>query len=232
MTSLALAASFLLLSHFLIASTRLRGQLVRRLGEERYLASYSALTLVIFVWLVVAYLRAPALVLWTPPGWVTAGLLPFALLGSVLIAAGLSTPNPIIVRKGRLFDQPDLVRGILRVSRNPFFWGVGLLSLAQMIMLGEVAALLTFGSIAFLGIVGSFVLDAKKALQHREGWRAFATATSNVPFLAIIRGRQHLSLREIGPRRMASGFGVLLITLAFDALLSSSGMFDDVRIAF
>jgi uncharacterized membrane protein len=108
MTSLALAASFLLLSHFLIASTPLRGQLVRRLGEERYLASYSALTLVIFVWLVVAYLGAPALVLWATPGWVTAGLLPFALLGSVLIAAGLSTPNPIIVRKGRLFDQPDL----------------------------------------------------------------------------------------------------------------------------
>jgi uncharacterized membrane protein len=71
MTSLALAASFLLLSHFPIASTPLRGQLVRRLGEERYLASFSALTLVTFVWLVVAYLRAPALVLWATPRWVT-----------------------------------------------------------------------------------------------------------------------------------------------------------------
>ena len=232
MTSLALAASFLLLSHFLIASTPLRGQLVHRLGEERYLASYSALTLVTFVWLVVAYLRAPALVLWATPRWVTAWLLPFALLGSVLIVAGLSTPNPVIVRKGRLFDRPDLVRGILRVSRNPFFWGAGLLSLVQMIMLGDVAALLAFGSTAFLGIVGSFVLDAKKARQHREEWRAFAAATSNVPFLAIIRGRQHLSLREIGPRRMASGFGVLLITLAFDAWLSNSGMFENVRIGF
>jgi uncharacterized membrane protein len=232
MTSLALAASFLLLSHFLIASTPLRGHLVRRLGEEHYLASYSALTLVAFVWLIVAYLRAPALVLWATPSWATALLLPFALLGSILIAAGLSTPNPVIVRQGRLFDQPGLVRGILRVSRNPFFWGAGVLSLAQVLMLGDVAALLAFGSIAFLGIIGSFALDAKKARQHREAWRAFAAATSNVPFLAMIRDRQHLSLREIGRWRIASGFGVFLITLAFDALLSRSGMFEDVRTAF
>jgi uncharacterized membrane protein len=136
------------------------------------------------------------------------------------------------VRQEKLFGEADLVRGILRVSRNPFFWGAGLLSLAQVIMLDDVAALLTFGSIAFLGIIGSFVLDAKKARQHGEAWRAFAAATSNVPFLAISRGRQHLSLREIGPWRMASGVGVLLITLAFDALLSSSGLFENIRIAF
>jgi uncharacterized membrane protein len=232
MINSALAASFLLLSHFLIASTLLRGQLVRRLGEERYLAFYSALTLIAFVWLFVAYLRAPTLVLWVTPRWVAALLLPVALLSSVLIAAGLSTPNPVIVRQGDLFDQVGVVQGILRVSRNPFFWGAGFLSLAQVIALGDLASLIAFGSIAFLGIVGSFVLDAKKARQHGKAWCQFAAATSNVPFLAIIGGRQHLSLREIGSRRMTSGVGVLLITLALDALLSGAAILDDVRIAF
>ena len=46
MISLALVALFLPLSHFLIASTRLRRLLVGRFGEQRYLASYSTLTLV------------------------------------------------------------------------------------------------------------------------------------------------------------------------------------------
>ena len=163
MIGLALVALFLPLSHFLIASTRLRRLLVRRFGEQRYLASYSTLTLVTFAALIVAYLRAPVLVLWATPPWLAALLLPVILVGCVLMTSGLSTPNPVIVRLGHLFDQADIVRGILRVSRNPFFWGAGLVSLAQVIVLGDVAAILAFGSIAFLGIVGSFVLDAKKA---------------------------------------------------------------------
>jgi uncharacterized membrane protein len=178
-----------------------------------------------FAWLIVAYLRAPAVALWATPPWAAALLFPIILVGGVLTAAGMSTPNPVIVRQGGLFDQADVVRGILRVSRNPFFWGVGLLSLAQVTMLGDVAAILAFGSTAFLGIVGSFVLDAKKAREYVEAWRKFAAATSNLPFLAIIRGRQHLSLREIGPRRVAAGLGVSVITLAFDTLLSNASLF-------
>ena len=40
MIGLVLAASFLPLSHFLIASTSLRGHLVGRLGKQRYLSFY------------------------------------------------------------------------------------------------------------------------------------------------------------------------------------------------
>ena len=145
---------FLPLSHFLIASTRLRRLSVRRFGEQRYLASYSTLTLATFAGLIVAYLRAPVLVVWTTPAWLAALLLPVILVGSVLLVSGLSTPNPVVVNLGHLLDQADIARGILRVSRNPFFWGAGLVSLAQVIVLGDVAAILAFGSIAFLGILG------------------------------------------------------------------------------
>jgi uncharacterized membrane protein len=232
MINLALAALLLPLSHFLIASKALRGQLVRRLSEERYLASYSALTVLAFVWLVVAYIRAPALVLWTTPRWVGALLLLVFLGGGILITAGISTPNPVIVRQGHLFDQANVVRGILRVSRNAFFWGAGLFSAAQVIVLGDVATTLAFGSIAFLGIIGSFVLDAKKARQYAAAWPAFAAATSNVPFLAIIRGRQHLPVCEIGLGRIAAGLGVSVITLVLDTLLSNASLFANARIAF
>ena len=131
MIGLALVALFLPLSHFLIASTRPRRLLVRRFGEQRYLAFYSTLTLVTLAGLVAAYLRAPVLVLWMPPPWLAALLLPVMLVGSVLMTSGLSTPNPVIVHLGHLFGQADIVRGILRISRNPFFWGAGLVSLAR-----------------------------------------------------------------------------------------------------
>jgi uncharacterized membrane protein len=232
MIGLTLAALFLVASHFLVASTALRSELVRRLGEARYLAFYSALTLLAFAWLIAAYLGAPTLVLWTPAPWAAAMLLPVALVGAVLVTAGLSTPNPVIVHQAHLFDQVNIVGGILRVSRNPFFWGAGLLSLTQVIVLGDIAGLLAFGSIAVLGIIGSFVLDAKKARRHEGAWNAFAAATSNVPFLAIIRGRQRLSIGEIGPLRLASGLGLFLIMLAFNAVYFDAGLFANVRLAF
>jgi uncharacterized membrane protein len=72
--------------------------LVGRLGEQRYLSFYSGLTVAALACLIVAYLRAPAHVLWMMPGWTAALLVPVALVGSVLVAAGLSTPNPVIVR--------------------------------------------------------------------------------------------------------------------------------------
>ena len=86
MTSLSLAALFLLLSHFLIASAPLRSRLVRQLGEARYFIVYKAVTLVAFVWLIVGYVSAPTLVLWDAPRAVQILLLPLVLVGGILIA--------------------------------------------------------------------------------------------------------------------------------------------------
>jgi uncharacterized membrane protein len=119
--------------------------------------------------------------------------------------AGVTTPNPVIVRSEALFDRPDIVRGILRITRNAFFWGAGIFSITHIIILGDVAGLLSFGSIGFLGIAGASVLDAKKARQQRKAWDAFSAVTPNIPFLAIVQGHQRLVLREIGLCRIVLG---------------------------
>jgi uncharacterized membrane protein len=205
MIDLILASLFFPLSHFLISSTPLRAMLANLLGERRYSLSYSLLAFAALVWLIFAYRHAPARPLWDAPPWLGLALSPVIVVSSILAVAGLTTPNPVIVRSEALFDQPDTVRGILRITRNAFFWGAGIFSIALMITLGDVAGLLTFGSIGFVGIAGASILDAKKARQHGRAWDAFAKATSNIPFLAIIQGRQRLILREIGLWRMAVG---------------------------
>jgi len=132
------------------------------------------------------------------------------LLAILLLVAGLSTPNPTIVGRAALFDRADIVRGILRVTRNPFLWGAVLFALAHVVIIGETAATLLFGSIAFLGLVGAPILDAKKARTHPEGWAPFAAETSDIPFLAVLQGRQHLVWREIGVWRIALATGLFL----------------------
>jgi uncharacterized membrane protein len=210
MIDLILASLFFPLSHFLISSTPLRAMLANLLGERRYSLSYSLLAFAALVWLIFAYRHAPARPLWDTPPWLGLALSPVIVVSSILAVAGLTTPNPVIVRSEALFDQPDIVRGILRITRNAFFWGAGIFSIAHVIILGDVAALLTFGSISFLGIAGASILDAKKAHKHGKAWNPFATVTSNIPFLAIIQGRQRLVLREIGLWRIALGVCVSL----------------------
>ena len=213
--NLALASLFLPLSHFLIASTSLRDKLVRRWGERTYTRAYSLLSLAAFVWLGFAYADAPAAALWPPPRWLQPSLVPLMLLAGILIVGGLTTPNPVIVRSEALFDRQDVVRGILRITRNPFFWGVSLIAVAHMVLVPTVAAFLAFGSVALLGLAGSVILDAKKARRHGAAWSAFAQCTSDLPFLAIAQDRQKLVAAEIGAWRIVGGVMLGVAALYF-----------------
>jgi uncharacterized membrane protein len=219
MTNIALASLFLPLSHFLISSTALRRTLVCRLGEGYFSLAYSVITLAAFAWLITAYRHAPALALWVVPVWVKFALMPASLAASVLVAAGLTTPNPVIVRSGGLFDRPNIVWGVLRITRNPFFWGVGLFAIAHVVLAGHMAGILAFGSVGFLALAGAPILDAKKARRHGRTWDSFAAATSNIPFIAIAQGRQRLAWREIGLWRGALAMCIFLAALLFHQAL-------------
>jgi uncharacterized membrane protein len=213
MSDLILASVFLPLSHFGLSSSRLRATLAAKLGEQRFLTVYKLVTLAAFAWLIVSYRRAPTIIVWTAPAAVKLAVVPVVMLSFVLAVAGITTPNPTVVGAQRLFADPNIVRGILRVTRNAFLWGVGLWAAAHAICTGEAASLLLFGSIGTLGLAGAPVLDAKKAKHHGAEWRVFAAATSSVPFFAIVRGRQRLALGEIGWWRIA-----LSMVLFFAAL--------------
>jgi len=214
MVQLVAALLFLLLSHFGIASSPLRATLARTLGERLYIRLYSLLTLAVFAWLILAYRAAPTRVLWTPPWLVKPAALLVVPLAFMLLVAGLTTPNPTIVGAEKLFDRPDIVRGILRVTRNPFLWGVGLFAITHVAATGDLASVLFFGAIGVLGLAGARLLDAKKARRHRAEWPAFAAVTSNLPFLAIVQGRQRLVLGEIGLWRITLAIGLFVLMLS------------------
>src|SRR5262245_66549859 len=109
MPNILLASLFLPLSHFLLSSAPVRLPLVRRLGERSFPMVYSVVALLAFAWLIVAYRQAPTIVLWVAPAWVRAALAPVILLAVLLIAAGLTTPNPVVVGSTTRFHRPNIV---------------------------------------------------------------------------------------------------------------------------
>ncbi len=204
----AAAALFLLVSHYGLSSTPLRGWLVARIGEGPYRGLFSLIAAGAFWWLAAAYNAAPFVPLWLPASWqawVPLLAMPVALL---LVVAGLSTPNPSAVGQEKLLAGTDRAaggdsgrdpaRGILRITRNPFLWGVGLWALAHMVPNGDAAALILFGALAVLALLGSVLIDIKLARRLGPAWAGYAARTSNLPFAAVLAGRQTVAWREIG----------------------------------
>ncbi len=199
---LALAAAFLLATHFGISSSGLRPALVDRLGEGAYLGLYSLVSAVAFAWLIWAYAAVPYVQLWpwaAWQSWVPAIVLPLALL---FVVGSLTAPNPTVVGQDKALTSAEPARGLLRITRHPFLWGVGLWGLAHIVPNGDAGSVIFFGALAALGLVGAVLIDAKKRASRGLDWERFEEATSLVPFKAIIDGRQSLP-------RAAAEFGTL-----------------------
>jgi uncharacterized membrane protein len=185
-------------SHVLISSTRLRGSLRESLGEGGYLGLYSGLAAVTLGWFVIAFARAPVVTVWTPPPWthfVPVALMPVAAL---LLVAGLTTRNPTAVGQERRAREDDPAPGILRVTRHPVMWAFGLWGLGHLASNGDGAAIIFFGLLTLLALVGTRLIDRRKRLALGTDWSRLAEVTSNLPFAAIIAGRARISPRDIG----------------------------------
>ncbi|MFP4003965.1 MAG: NnrU family protein [Alphaproteobacteria bacterium] len=203
MTNLILAAIFFLGIHLFVAGTPLRGVLVQRLGRGVYMAFFSVASIAGIVWLAMAYNQAAI----SPDNVMLPGFpLPawFAHLGALIMLIaflfafiGLTTPSPTAVGSEGVLDKPEPVRGILRITRHPFLWGVLIWAAFHFLANGDLAASVMFGMFVILTAAGTWSIDNKRRRALGEKWDSFSARTSNVPFAAILAGKQGLRLGEI-----------------------------------
>lgn len=205
---LILATAAFLATHF-VASTPLRGALVRAMGQWPYTGLYSLVAFATLGWMIWAYAGAPRDALWPGVRAVPYVLVPVAL---VLIACGLGR-NPTIVGAEKLLKSDDPARGMIRITRHPIMWGFILFSLAHIVATGSTRALVLFGSLVLLAGLGTLLMDARK--RSNPDFGRFAAVTSNLPFLAILQGRNRIRWREIGWTRPLAGLAIALAILAF-----------------
>lgn len=214
MTLLTLAAIAFAALHLLVSGTRLRDALVGRLGEARYRGLFSLASAVVLGWLIWAYVqvRAPALTPLIDWRWLGAA---FTLVAFLFITLGLATPGPTLVGAEKLLAKGVEARGIHRITRHPFLWGIALWALVHMAFNPERANLVFFGTFLLVAAAGTFSIDAKRARLFGEGWQRYAAQTSNIPFAAIAQGRNRFAMAELGWGKLAAalaayaGFAVL-----------------------
>lgn len=211
MGSLLAACVFFLFIHFAVSGTRWRDALVARLGEGPFRGLFSLASIATLMWMAHAYSHAPTIELWGVLLPLRPAALAVVFVGVLLAVIGLSSSNPTSVgMEGKVAKGAGAARGITRITRHPFLWGVALWAFAHLVVNGDLASLILFGSLLLNALPGTAVLDAKLRRRYGEAWQAFAGSTSNIPFAAIAAGRNQFgpALREIGVVRAVTAVAV------------------------
>lgn len=211
MTYITLAALLFLATHLGISSTGIRARLVGAAGERGYLVLYSLVafaTLSYLIWLYAELPRYEYFWMPSPELYMAARLvMPVAL---ILALGGFLVKNPTLVGAESLLEGGEgsnLARGVTRITRHPFQWGVLLWSIAHILANGDTISVVFFATFGVLAGAGTVAIDRKKAATLGESWQAYASVTSNVPFAAIFSGRNKLVIGELWPALLVGMVG-------------------------
>ena len=200
MTMLIAAAGVFLAIHLLISGTRVRDGITSTIGEGPYMGLFALASIGVLVWMAIAYNRAQAsgadsFLYMLGDGVHHLGI-PVVLLAFILGVPGLLSPNPTSVRGEGAAQKPETVRGVLKITRHPFLWGVAIWSAFHLAANGDEASVVLFGTFFVLAVLGTFSIDAKRRRKLGPAWAGFAAKTSNIPFAAIVSGRTKFSFSE------------------------------------
>jgi len=194
---LALASFAWFAIHVFVAGSELRWWLVQRIGQRGFHAFFSLLSLGSLSFLIDAYRKAAFYPLWFSPRiihWLPLVVMPFAL---VLLVGAFSVPNPTAVGAEKVLERTDAARGVLRITRHPFLWATALWSGAHLLVTGHVAAILFFGTLLITALRGTSSIDEKRRRTNKAEFARYLEITSNMPFAAIIQGKNRLRLAEL-----------------------------------
>ncbi|MCR6646283.1 MAG: NnrU family protein [Terricaulis sp.] len=148
--------------HIGVSATGARGRLVAVLGEGLYRALFSLASLILLgamIWALGAVRADPFNplneVLWAPPLWLYWPSIILITLGIVLAVTGVLTPGPTQAGFEKALSAPEPARGVLRITRHPFLWGVALWGVGHALANGERFALMLFGALALMVLFGT-----------------------------------------------------------------------------
>jgi len=210
---LALAALAWFLLHAGVAGSGLRSVLVQRFGEKAYRGGFSLASVASLWWLVSEYRGAPFLPLALAPRplyFVPLFLVPLAF---VFLVGAFTVPSPTAVGGEKHLVDGTAARGLLRVTRHPFLWSVVLWSAAHLLVNPDASSLLFFGSLGITAARGTFDIDRKRRRSNPSEFASFEAVTSNLPFAALVAGRNRLVLRELW-LPLALGLALALVVVA------------------
>lgn len=177
----AAALAVFFLSHTVPLRPGVKSALVARIGRGRFSLGYSALSLAVLYWVLMAAGRAPYVPLWGWAAW-QAHVTWLAMLAACLLAAlAIGRPNPFSFggRGGAGFDPAR--PGLIRYTRHPLLVALALWAGGHMVPNGDLAHVALFGLFAIFAISGRHIVDRRRRRVMGPDWTRLDAARRAVP---------------------------------------------------
>lgn len=227
MTELALAILAFTALH-VVPSTSLRTRIIDRFGRTAFMIGLSAASVGLFGWLWVAYFRAlehVETVFWITGFYERAVSAAFMLVVFYL-AVLMVTQRPMVIISGEhILSDPAHVRGVLRITRHPLMWVLGLWAMVHLLNNADPPGLLLFGYFVLLALGGTLVIDRRRRRLMGAGWQRLRAQTSNIPFLAMAEGRNRCVWAECGGWRLGLAIALWAAMIHFHGDLIGTPIF-------
>ncbi len=186
--------------------------IVKHVGSRGFTAAYSSLSLVMLAFLIWATQRAPYVVLWTEAPWHRSVVWLGMLIACLIVAASIGRPNPFSFGGGtnKVFDPSS--PGIVGYFRHPLLVALALWGILHLIVNGDLAHVVLFGTLSLFAILGQRIVDMRKKRDlGAEEWTELLLQTRQQ------RGVQRLSWG--GFKIICAGVIVFLILVALHPIV-------------
>ncbi len=194
-SGLIIASALFIGTHMIMSATKFRTASIHKIGVWPFRLIYSLVSGVLFTWMIAAYIHAPYTVIFEPATGLKHLSYSLMAISCLLLVCGYTQPNATAVG----MENRGLAAGasgVLKVTRHPVMWGIAFWAICHFVANGHLAAMIFFGSMGFLAIAGAWHIDRKKRQLADPEWDAYMALTSNVPMLAIIKGKTRVERGE------------------------------------
>ena len=177
------AIAVFFLSHTVPVRPPLRPRLEAVLGARGFTLVYSALSLAVLAWLIVAAGRAPYVQLWGWAPWQVHVPLITMLPACLIVALAVGRPNPFSFGGARAQEFDPARPGIARWMRHPLLVALALWAFAHMVPNGNLAHVLLFGLFGGFALLGGRLIDRRKRREMGAEWARLDAARRAGPLL-------------------------------------------------
>jgi uncharacterized membrane protein len=157
-------------SHAIPVRPAVKGRIVALIGAGGFTLAYSALSIAVLTWLIVAAGRAPNIVLWPWAAWQLWVPLIVNAIAAILVALGTARPNPLSFggANNAAFDPAN--PGIVGWLRHPLLAAIGLWAAAHLVPNGDLAHVILFGVFLGFALLGMKIIDRRKRRLMGAEW--------------------------------------------------------------
>lgn len=190
------------LSHSIPVRPAVKSRIVAKTGALGFALLYSALSIAILTWIIIAAGRAPFVEIW---GWATwQNHLPLTgmLVAIVIVTMAFGQPNPLSFGgwNNQAFDPDN--SGLIGWIRHPLLVALLIWAGTHLVPNGNLAHVIVFGLFAGFSILGMAIIDRRaRRILGAENWQHLSTT------------HRRLTLTRRGIARIALGVLIYLAVL-------------------